>query len=270
MYKRIRDGLFAPKKIIEYIKDKMYMPFLMVFLYAILMTIPVIINNLTSKGLDYNTKDAIAYLFNGTDIDFKIENGELINKSAKADVVFEKELNELLEIRISETENKNLKNKYVIEFSKTGFCVRFAYFKIFEESYQDYEEITNIDLSLLANRNSTTWDDVFSVVDKIVVDYNHRTIVASSISSIIRYAFYIIVVALLLSLSFVFRFRTYLNYSAMFKMSIYYTAPFAFGIILNNLFSLNIFSTIGIIISVFYTFIGSTSIITRLMSSDRK
>ena len=52
MYKRLRDGLFAPKKIIEYIKDKMYMPFLILIVYAILMTIPIIISNLTFTGLD--------------------------------------------------------------------------------------------------------------------------------------------------------------------------------------------------------------------------
>ena len=47
MYKRLRDGLFAPKNIIEYITDKMYMPFLILIVYAILMTIPIIISNLT-------------------------------------------------------------------------------------------------------------------------------------------------------------------------------------------------------------------------------
>ena len=270
MYKRLRDGLFAPKNIIEYIKDKMYMPFLILIVYAILMTIPVIVSNLTFTGLDYNNKISIATLFNGDDINFKIENNELININGQAEASYEKALTRLIKVRISESEDKNVNNIYVIEFGKEGFCVRFSYFKMFEGKYEDYDVLNNIDLTKLSNKNSTEWDDVFSVVDSIMKDYYQTNVVANIIASIVRYVCYLLVIALLLSLSFVFRFRGYLNYSAMFKMSAYYTAPFALGVVLANLFGLDLFSFIGIVVSVVYTFIGSTSIISRLISSDRK
>ena len=270
MYKRLRDGLFAPKKIIEYIKDKMYMPFLILIVFSILMTIPIVISNLTFTGLDYNTKLSVASVFNGEDIDYKIENSLLVNTSGKSDASYEKYLSSLIKVRLSEAEDDNLSAIYVIELGKDGFCVRFSYIRMFEGKYADYDVLKDLDLSKLSNKNSSEWDDIFSVVDSILKDYYKSTIVATIISSIIRYFGYLIIIALLLSLSFVFKFRGYLNYSAMFKMSVYYTAPFALGVVLTNLFSINIFSFIGIVISVVYTFIGSTSIISKLISSDRK
>jgi len=234
------------------------------------MTIPVVVSQLTFSGLDYETKANIASLFSGDNIDFEIKDGSLVNKSGKESAVYKRELSEFIHVRISETEDTSMSTVYVIELSKTGFCVKFSYIKMFEGSYADYEEMQNIDLAELSDLNSTAWDDIFSVVDSILKDYYRSTIGATIISSILRYFVYLILITLMLSMSFMFRFRGYLNYSAMFKLSAYYTAPFALGVVLSNLFSINIFSFIGIVISVIYTFIGSTSIISKLISSDRK
>ena len=270
MYKRFRDGLVSPKSIVDYIKDKMYKPLLQLLLYALLMTIPVIINNLTYSGLEYNTQVSIASNFNGSTIPFVIMDGTLVNVNGDEDYAYTGSITKYLLVRISESETNDNISAYVIELGQTSFKIKFSYLTMFEGKYEDYEELKNIDLRALGNQNSTEWDNVFSVVNSIVKSFYKNTIVFASVVSVIRYYIYLLLFALLIALSFLIRFNKLIKFSAMFKMGAYYTAPFVVGIIITNLTGSNLFYIIGVILSVAYPFIGSSTIIQRLLNSDRK
>ena len=270
MYKRLRDGLFAPNSIIDYIKDKIFMPFLQLLIYAILMVIPVVVSNLTFSHLDYNTKQEIAEIFTGETIKFKIEDSKLVNISGSDDYVYTHKITDALSVRVASTEENKLSNTYIIEFSEEGFKLKFAYLTLYQGKYSDYSELENLDLTKLESPNSGEWDKIFSVVDNYLKDYYRSNIVPSTIFGVARYYIFLLILTLIISTSFLFRFRNILKYSAMFKMSAYYTAPFVLGIVLSNLLSLSIFYIIGLILSVAYTFIGSSTIIKRLLNSDRK
>ena len=270
MYKRLRDGLFAPNSIIDYIKDRMFMPFLQLLVYALLMVIPIIVTNLTFSHLDYNTKKEIAELFTGETIKYKIENSKLINVSGSDDYVYTHKITDALSVRIANSEESKISNSYIIEFSEDGFKLKFAYISLYQGKYSDYAELNNLDLSKLESPNSAEWDKIFSVLDTYLRDYYRSNILASTFMGMLRYYIFLLILTLVISTSFLFRFRNVLKYSAMFKMSAYYTAPFVLGIVLSNLLSLSIFYIIGLLLSVIYTFIGSSTIIKRLLNSDRK
>ena len=59
MYKRLKHGLLAPKLVTDYMRDKMYKPFLQILLYAILMVIPIVINDYNYQGIDASYKNLI-------------------------------------------------------------------------------------------------------------------------------------------------------------------------------------------------------------------
>lgn len=269
MYSRFRDGLLSPKSIVDYIKDKMYRPFIQLLLYALIMLIPVVINNLNYKGLPYNATKQIAELFNGDSIPFKIENG-LLETNQSNDYVYTKSINEIVDVRISKTESTSPSTRYIVELSNESIKIKMAYFTMYTIKYSDYEEIKNIDLSKLSNPNAVEWDNVFSLINSFLKDYLKSNILASSIANFIEYYVFLIFITLIISTSYIFRFRNILKYSAMFKMSAYYSAPFVVGMLLTNLFGINIFYIIGLLISLIYAFVGSTTIISRLLNQDRK
>lgn len=270
MYKRLRDGLIAPNSIIDYIKDKMFMPFLQLLIYAILMVIPIVIENLTFSHLNYNTKQEIAKVFTGEEIKYKIKDYKLVNISGSDDYVYSHKITDVISVRVANTEEKKFGNTYIIELNEEGFKIKFAYITLYQGKYSDYSELEDVDLTKLESPNSGEWDKIFSVVDNYLKDYYRSNIVASTLFGTFRYYIFLLILTLIISTSFLFRFRNVLKYSAMFKMSAYYTAPFVLGIVLSNLFSLSIFYIIGLLLSVAYTFIGSSTIIKRLLNSDRK
>ncbi len=272
MYKRLRDGLLAPKTIIEYIKDKGWKPFVQLLLYSIILIIPLIINIFNYKGLAYEDELIIRKDFSGEVIPYKTVDGRLIQTSGDNTYYFKHDISENLSIVFNTNDTKVVSNQTLtVVFSDNKISLYSMNLLIADLcTYKDFEGLMNFDFTKLANTNDIeSWDIVFDSANLIIKAFMKSTIVSVSFIYLIIEGISLLLFALLLSLSFYFRFRNVLKYSAMLKMSIYYTAPYVVCTLFANLFHLTALNLIGVLISIIYTFVGSGVIISRLMNQNR-
>lgn len=269
MYSRLRDGLLAPKAIVDYIKDKWFRPVLQLLLYSILLLVPTIISYATYDGLNYDDKQTIRAAFNGEDIPFKIVNGVLVKTGDKS--TYSNVISSTIKVTISTDEVSADNAYYTIVFSNEDVYVQLAYIKIPVCNYNDYDDLKNFDLSSLGNLyNLDDWDIIFNIAGVEVKEYLNYVAPINCFVMLFENAFILLMLALIISFSFIMRFRNILKYSAMLKMSIYYTAPFVICYLISALFGIGILYYIGIILCIVYSFIGSSTIISRLMNQGRK
>ena len=272
MYSRFRDGLLSPSSIIDYIKDKWGKTILQLLLYALLLTIPIVISTLTYEGIEYDQKLEIMQEFNNEVIPFEIINGELKSKDSNI-TKYEKELSELFKVKISLDENvsSEITDIYTLVFKKDKIVIMFSGFEQEIVKYNDVEGLKNIDLSLLNKAtNANEWDVIFSLYNGFIKDYLGIATILLGVISFFENVVVILFIALIISFSFIMRFSKLLKYNAMYKMSIYYTAPFVVGSMLASLFGIALFYYLGVILSIVYSIIGSNVIISRLMNQGRK
>lgn len=272
MYSRIRDGLLSPSSIVDYIKDKWYKPFFQIILYALLLTIPTVISILTYDGLNYDQKIEIRKAFDGEEIPFSIVDGKLVSTKGD-DFIYENELMEMYKIVISlnDTSGKEISENYTIVFRQEAIVLNLAGVEMKIANYNDIDRLKNFDLSLLGDYNNTNaWNDIFAVCNDVVKSYIKFAAVSISLAAFLENGLVILIIALIISMSFVFRFSRLLKFSAMYKMSIYYTAPFVVGCLLSSLFNFALLYYIGMIVSLVYSIIGSNVIVRRLMNQGRK
>lgn len=268
MYKRLKHGLLAPKLVTDYMRDKMYKPFLQILLYAILMVIPIVINDYNYQGIDASYKNLIINemkdeVINYQIVDFKLEK---IDASAKA---YDKSVITFINVHISTEDSKNAK-MYSLNLMEEGFEFRVAGTAVFKYNYYDFEELQSLELNRLKSPNSSEWDKVFSVTNKVLKEFHRQNAILDGFGSLIRNYALLMIFGLLLSFTFLLKFKSLINYKVMYKLGLYYTAPFMLGVMLMNLFGIMLFLLIGVILSVIYTFIGSSQIVAKLLNSDRK
>lgn len=267
MYARLRDGLLGPKHIVNYIKDKWFRPLIQLLLYGILALIPIVIQEVKYKGLDYDMQVAIRQCFDGEEIDFKTENYVLVSTGEQSE--FKKSISDLYVVIINTNDasiNRSL-NTLNIVLAKDEVYLSYYGIKIEVSKYSEYEELKDFDFSKLSNQNNTEeWDIIMGIINKIVTKYHRQYIVPTCISEFIQILANFAITALFLSLIFLFRFRRIIRFGAMYKLSIYYLVPYMLGTIVTNIFNLGIFSYIGFIISVIYVIIGSNDMLQKLVS----
>ena len=268
MYRRFQYGLLSPKLVTEFMRDRMYKPFIQLILYALLMVIPVVINDLNHKGLSSTYRNAIVASFKNTEIDYKIEDFKL--KKTKENVeVYESSVLSVVNVRIG-LDGKSSPKLYCVEFREEDFVFKVSGVEMMKYNYYDFEELQSLEFNRLSSENSSEWDKVFSVCDKVIKAFYKQNVVMDGIANFLRYYAALLFLSLCLALTYIFRFKNVINFKVMFKLGAYYTAPFVLGMVLSNLFGLSIFYIIGLVLSVVYAFIGGTEILTKLLNSDRK
>ncbi|MBP5408034.1 MAG: hypothetical protein J6Y42_02735 [Bacilli bacterium] len=268
MYRRFQYGLLSPRLVTDFMRDKMYKPFLQLLLYALLMVIPVVINDLNHSGLSATYKNLIVSSFKNTEIDYEIKDFKL--KKTKDDAeIYEANVASIMSLRIG-LDGKSSSFLYCIELREEDFIFRVSGVELMKYNYYDFEELQSLEFDRLSSENSSEWDKVFSVCDKVIKAFYKENVVMDGFASAIRYYAALLFLSLCLALTFIFRFKNVINFKVMFKLGAYYTAPFVVGMVLSNLFSLSIFYIIGIVLSIAYAFIGGTEILSKLLNSDRK
>lgn len=272
MYSRLRDGLLAPSAVIDYIKDKWYKPLLQILLFALIMTIPTIVSVFTYDGLSYEQKLEIRQKFNNEEIPFEIVDGVLV--CSKGDeFIYEKAISEvfIFKMSVNEIPNGKLTSAYIVEFTKEKVVLNVAGMKMDVFAYSEYEGLKNFDLSKLGKYdNINDWDVAFSVCNTIVKDYLSVAVTGLGFITFFEGVILLVVLGFIISISFLMKFSRLLKYGAMYKISIYYLAPFVLGYLLSSLLNFGLLYYLGFILSIVYSFIGSNVIISRLMNQGRK
>ena len=151
MYKRFRDGLLAPRDVLNYIGDKWYHVILQLLLFGLLMVIPAFVTTFTKNSFTYEDEAALKTALNGEVIAFHTENGILKNDSENEEYIFN--YNSLVRIRLSVQENNSsnytgyeiLVLKDTVYISYSGFNVPLGSFN------EEFKELKDFDFSKLGN-----------------------------------------------------------------------------------------------------------------------
>ena len=276
MYKRFRDGVFAPKAVVDYMRDRWYLPFIMLLIYALIITAPMIVSNIANIGLDYTDKNEIKVAMNGDDIPFKIVDYKLAQKGSTSSYV--RTINNVtlyigLEFNSKDLDENPISFFYsgtsttVVALLSDGVYLYLSDVKTEICQYKEYEELQNLDLSTLGDKNSDNWTPVLNITSELYTKYEKTIVPWTCVLDYFYNFFNILLIALIISLTFVWRFHGLFKYGPMFKMSIYYSAPYIVGYFFTMIFGSSIWQIVGLILSIVYSIIGAGVITKRIVGS---
>lgn len=261
MYKRIRDGLLDPKKIINFFDDKFFDVFIFILFFAILLTAPTLFK-LINFEISFDTKSEIVDLFRGKDINYEIKNGELISLSDGEAFVLE--TNGLVFI-VGEKDNDNT-YKTVLKFEKESLMIEVGGFKTKVLDYLDYDEIANINLDSLTKGKNESWEKVFKLVNNYVEERPLIFIVLPVIMQLLSNILSMILVALIVSLGALLRLRGVVKFGTILKLNIYCLEPFIIGALIDSLFGFSLLYIIGVVVTFIYSYITQIEIFKKVYS----
>jgi len=279
MYKRFRDGILAPKAVVDYMKDKWYMPLIMILIYAILLSAPMIVTTVDNMGLTYSDKNEIKVAMARDNIPFEIINGELVQTSDVESYSREILNTEVyIGLEISEESTSTFGSVFSLQGSTTTIALLEKGVYLYQNGiridkvleYASYDELNNFDLSTLSDSDSDNWITIFRLADTEYSAYQQTTVPVLIIGDYLFSIISILFIALIVSVTFALRFHGVLKYGPMFKLSIYYTTPYVIGYFITIISGIVMFEYIGVILSVVYSIIGAGVITKRIMSSGGK
>ena len=272
LFRRFSSGIFSPVEINNYINDKRIFTIIFYFLLVILISIPQTIYSLSSPTLSYEEKTTIreAFYRDAEGIPFVITSNILFHKEHDTEYVYEKALSsEVLVVIKTNVENElYLDFPIVIEIARTGVFLHQYSTKRLLFSYNEYEELKNIDLGRAYNNDSDFWEIVFDVAQKELDSQKTLSKVINVISIVISEGLYICILSLVLALFNRGADRRGLKFSKLWQMVIYLMVPYASGSILSELFGIGILYYVGLVWSMINVVRFAQTIIIRGESDE--
>ena len=262
MYKRIRDSLFDPKKVVDYIKDKGIICALFVLLFAFIMIAPSIFN-IINYEISYDVKSNYITSLKGEYIPYKIINGELICSDASYSDNYTKTIGI---VNYTFSTNGEVKSGYGLDvvFTKDKVNIMFSGMNSELFSYSDYEELNNLDFDTLTTGSGQAWESVFSVANKLYKANMPVILITNIIIGLINAIITLMIAVLIFSFSALFRLRNAIKFGAIMKVNIYYLAPFVVGNLLDDIFKTKFLFIVGIVITIIYVNIGQVEVFKRV------
>ena len=259
MFKRIIDGLFYPSEIIHYRNDKKIITIGVLLFFAILLMVPSLISLFLTKPFDYDAKVAIRNSFsNNIEIPYIIENNKLTFVGDTEKTQYYVNVEEMNLTVIFSTQEQ-----VILEKNMLGSIIVFTtdhvylYNQIKNQrllNYYEYPSFDSIDFRLAKNNNYQFWNQMFSIVQK-VLDNNETLILSLSLVIIVFQAILMIVITtLLLTLFNRLGSNNIYSFAMHWKMMIYFSGPFVLGFLLATLFNTMIFEYVGLIVTLIYSF----------------
>lgn len=251
LFRRFSNGLFNPIEVNNYINDKKIFTILFYFLLVILISIPQTIYSLSSPALSYEDKTIIreAFYRDVEGIPFVITSNILFHKEHDTEYVYEKALSsEVLVVIKTNVDNETyLDFPIVIEISRTGVFLHQYSLKRLLFSYNEYEELRNIDLGKAYENDRVFWETVFEIVEKEIDSQKTASQIIDVIAIIISEGLYICILSFVLALFNRRTDRRGMKFSKLWQMVIYLMVPYAFGSILSELFGIGILYYVGLV-----------------------
>lgn len=262
MYKRIRDSLFDPKKVVDYIKDKGIVCVLFLLLFALIMIAPSVFS-IINYDISYDTKSNYITSFKGEYIPYKITNGELVCSDASFNSKYSKTVG-IVKYTIGELEDIKAGYNIDVVLSKNKVYVVFGGAVLELCNYSDYEELNNLDFNSLTTGSGQAWENLFIVAKKLYKANMSLVLTGNIIIGLIYSIMTLMIAVMIFSLSSLFRLRNVIKFGAIMKMNIYYLAPFVVGNLLDDILGTKFIFIIGIVITIIYVNIGQIEVFKRV------
>lgn len=267
IFRRISDGIFNPININNYLNDKKIFTTLFYFILVIIMILPQSVQILASSPLSYNDEVAIRETFyhNGEPIPFTIRSELLFNDNHDNDYEYIKAINDNLVVvfRADSEYKKYLGAETVVEFNRHGVFVHKYGIRMFLFSYNEKEELNDIDFKSAYDDDKEFWDAIFKVAEEEVL-FKESLIKTMDIAVLfIGEVLTVLILTLLLALFNRPINRKDLKFNKMWQMTVYLISPFAFAKVITELFGLTLIYYIGLIVTIINIIKFSQCIIIR-------
>ncbi len=243
MFKRIITSLFSPKETAEYAHDSWWKPALIFLFILVLIVLSFLLPSFFQNGLPYETEKAIRLAFNDQNVQYSIENGELVSQTNET---YEISLSDNIAIVISEKEEIKSDKELIILLTKQDVYLQISQIKEILLQYNDYESIKNIDLSRASNPNDIEfWNIIFSIVNKKIQEYKPITLVVDTFGYLFYWGFVFLILTLILAGLSAIRYGRNIPFRYLWRVSLYNSFIFALALIFTNLFNIRFFIYIG-------------------------
>lgn len=252
-FKRLSDGMFAPKEVFKYHNDKWYTTLLFFLFLAIVSLLPSTVNMLMTNGLDYQDKREIKTIFHGENIHFQIDNNVLVNNDNE-NKDYSKKFNDSITI-IFTTNNYDtslLNANMSIIFAQDGVYLAQSLISQKLFSYQDYPILNNLDFNNLDNSN---WDKIFTVIDSEFTKIKPLLTTTSLMIFLFSTVTDLIIISLILSVFQALTLSRFIRFTKFWKLTIYLLTPYVFGNIFMIMFGFGLLHYIGLLASAIYIII---------------
>jgi len=266
MFKKISNSLFSPKEVSKYYNESFGKTILFFIVMLIILILITFVSMLTTSALTESMKKEIKKSFLKEDIAFVIDNGELHNVNNDSEYVYINKAYETLYIGFTENvENcESPIDGISIVFAKDGIYIKLPVaIQLF--GYDKYDYLKNIDFTdkdLLADINF--WDNMYSIADSELNELKPTFLIINTIRYIFSYIGLMMTIVLIVSLFTKLRTGTYLNFGAIFKITIYSLAPLVVCLVFSTLFNLGFLTYIGYILSMVYNSITINEVLKKL------
>ncbi|HQD92281.1 MAG: DUF1189 family protein [Acholeplasmataceae bacterium] len=260
LFRRFSSGLFSPRSIGAYINDRKLLTFLYFIILLFISILPQTIEISRMNRIPYQSQQEIREFFKTKEeIPFKVENNKLV--SLQSDVKIKSYLlsNQILVV-FSLEENINVGMRNAIVFGQNGVYFQVSTFRQTLFLYSEYQEFESLDFRNAKINNDVFWNDIFKVANieyqKVLTYIKPGLILGLLILNSISILFF----SLLLALFQRSTLPTY-RFSQVWKLAIYCSVPYVFGVVLSELFNFSLFSLLGLILMIIYGVISSQSLI---------
>lgn len=254
--KRIYDSLLSPSKLNNYINDKKIITILYFLILLIIYSVPICIGSLYSSTLSNSfMKDIRTSFVTSEVIPFEVKNNKLefngyIEKNyyyvstSSYNIYF----SSLKEIPTNEQNNSIFSTKTNVLFTTDGLYAGNNKILTLVFSYADLD-FDGIDFSKAKDNDYKYWENIFSKIAKVIEKQSNTntwlSIVTIICIELIGLVFCSLIISVIGKLS-----GNKLKFTKYWQMSIYLITPMVFGYLFANLYSLQIFYYIGLIVTV--------------------
>lgn len=255
MFRRFRDGLFAPSQIINYKNDNWLLTILFFILLVIISTLPNLIYATQWGTFNYEEQMLYRNEYKLEELPFEIEDYKLNHKNNDYDYIYKKTVanSHNIVVTVSGKDYSFDNSLPTIVITRDSVLYKYNTSRVKELfSYTDYKELENLDLELVKTGDYFLWSKIFTVVNQEMKIIRPMYIFINLVK-IIFYAF-IELVGFSLLLTVLQKFSLVdVSFLKLYKLIIYAMSPYVIGQVLYSLYGLNLFVIIGLIMTYIYS-----------------
>ena len=290
MYQRLIASLLKPKKIVDYVNDKLRITILYLLIFSMIFSLTYL---LVFLDFDTNLKSVISnQLCDGETIEYVIQPEEITDQSkepkGKLVCKLEKEKTYVVSFEntsfyyltivigndLSELKNANLSSNIIIQYATDGIYFCQASFIETKTKLMDYSP-DNVDLSLIASRDLQSLRGVTKYIDQFFEQYKSEILMIAIPGLFVSSVGEILFTTLMSTIILLIFFKKFgIKFGTIYKVTLYCALPNVLGVLLTVLFSgfaiAGLFSNIGFIATTCYAMIALNELTRRNMKDKEE
>lgn len=251
MIERFKNSIISPGRIVDYRGDSLFKVLLYILFFAVLLSTRTIINTVIFDGLSSGTKREIRDEFNEVDSSCLISSGILECGSEENVLLVEDYIVSYYINSTSDVKDSKYNDGYNVVFNGDSVYFILGSVELYNIKISDLPaEIQNIDFQLQTSNPDQFYSDVFKAVDATLLSVKNvwapMIIVFDVLASFVMFMLFILLSSWLMKL----RFKP-VKFKQLFTMTVYSSTALYVILIMNSLYSLNMFIVIILVIVAF-------------------